>query len=100
LNVGTSTITVVIYLYCYFNILCILSISGNKFIQKWKNIKDTYTKSEKKKLKSGQAAEIGKRYVYARQLLFLQTAGATTQKQCSLGGEQEELSESEQTTPQ
>jgi len=30
----------------------------------------------------------------------LQTAGATTQTQCSLGGEQEELSESEQTTLQ
>jgi len=30
----------------------------------------------------------------------LQTAGTTTQTQCSLGGEQEELSESEQTKPQ
>lgn len=38
--------------------------------------------------------------MYAQQLSFLQTAGATTETQSSLGGEQEELSESEQITPQ
>lgn len=79
-----------------FYYLYIFYILGNKFIQKWKNIKDNYTKSVKKKSKSGQAAEVGKRYIYARQLSFLQTAGATTETQSSLDGELEEPSESEQ----
>jgi len=64
-----------------------LVISGTKFIQKWKNIKDHYTKSEKKKCKSGQAANTGRRYIYAQQLSFLQTAGATTNTQSSLDHE-------------
>lgn len=59
-------------------------------VKKWKNIKDNYLKSLKKKTKSGQAADSGRRYIYARQLTFLQTAGATIETQSSLEGNEEE----------
>ena len=44
----------------------------------------------KKKIKSGQAAYSGRRYIYARQLSFLQQAGSTTDTQSSLGADDEE----------
>ncbi|CAH1170940.1 unnamed protein product [Phaedon cochleariae] len=62
----------------------------NKFIKKWRNIKDTYTKSLKKKTKSGQAADKTKKYIYARQLSFLGSSGATTETQSSLEGTNED----------
>lgn len=49
-----------------------------------------------KKSKSGQAADSGRRYIYARQLSFLQTAGATTETHSSLNDEQEDLDQSQQ----
>ena len=72
--------------------------SGNNLIKKWRNIKDNYNRSLKKKTKSGQAADSGRRYIFARQLSFLQTAGATTETQSSLGGndEEEHLQKSEE----
>ena len=72
--------------------------SGNNLIKKWRNIKDNYNRSLKKKTKSGQAADSGRRYIYARQLSFLQTAGATTETRSSLGGndEEEHLQKSEE----
>lgn len=63
---------------------------GNSLVKKWKNIKDNFNKSLKKKARSGQAADSKRRYIYARQLSFLQTAGATTQTQSSIGGDDEE----------
>ncbi|CAG9814632.1 unnamed protein product [Phaedon cochleariae] len=62
---------------------------GTKLIKKWRNIKNNYVKSLKK-TKSGQAAQSGKRYIYARQLSFLQTAGARTETQSSFGNDDEE----------
>ncbi|CAL1299095.1 unnamed protein product [Larinioides sclopetarius] len=56
----------------------------NKLAKRWKNIKDTYTRSLRKKNKSGQAAESRSRYIYAAQLSFLETAGARTETQSSL----------------
>lgn len=58
-------------------------------MNKWKNIKDNYRKSVKKKSKSEQAAESGKSYIYARQLSFLKTAGATIETHSSLDNEDE-----------
>lgn len=71
-----------------------LNISGTKYLNKWKNIKDNYNKSVKKKPKSGQAANSGRSYIYARQLSFLQTAGATAETQSSL--DNDELKDQEQ----
>lgn len=51
-------------------------------------------------MKSGQATIFSKRYIYARQLSFLQTAGIKTETQSTFGGKQEELNKSEQITPQ
>lgn len=47
-------------------------------------------KSLKKKKKSGQAADSGRRYIYSKQLSFLQTAGATVKTQNSLSDEEEQ----------
>ncbi|XP_021929936.1 uncharacterized protein LOC110834764 [Zootermopsis nevadensis] len=44
---------------------------GSKFMKRWKGIKDTFTKREKKQTKSGQGANSARRYIYARQLSFL-----------------------------
>ncbi|KAG8279141.1 hypothetical protein J6590_003948 [Homalodisca vitripennis] len=41
-------------------------------MKRWKNIIDNYKKTERKKDKSGQGALSGRRYLYARQLSFLQ----------------------------
>ncbi|KAG8247557.1 hypothetical protein J6590_057848 [Homalodisca vitripennis] len=41
-------------------------------MKRWKNIIDNYKKTEIKKDKSGQGALSGRRYLYARQLSFLQ----------------------------
>lgn len=60
-------------------------------MKKWKNLKDNFMKSLKKKIKSGQAAESGKRYIYARQLSFLQQAGATIETQSSIAEANEDL---------
>ncbi|CAL1678899.1 unnamed protein product [Lasius platythorax] len=65
----------------------------NKLIKKWRNIKDNYLKSTKRNAKSGAAADTGRWYIYARQLSFLQHAGATTDTQSSLGAEDEEQSQ-------
>ena len=77
--------------------------SGNTLIKKWQNIKDNFLKSLRKKTKSGQAADSGRRYIYAQQLSFLQQAGATTDTQSSLGVDDEqdnrELSEERNPTP-
>ncbi|KAG5865558.1 hypothetical protein JTB14_000696 [Gonioctena quinquepunctata] len=59
-----------------------------KLIKKWRNIKDSYSKSLKKKTKSGQAADNTKIYIYARQLSFLGSSGATTETQSSSTGTQ------------
>ena len=74
--------------------------SGNTLIKKWRNINDNFLKSLKKK-KSGQAAYSGRRYIYARQLPFIQQAGATTDTQSSLGveDEQENRKPSEESNP-
>lgn len=40
-------------------------------MKRWKGIKDTFTKREKKQTKSGQGANSARRYIYARQLSFL-----------------------------
>lgn len=61
-----------------------MCFSGDKLIKKWRNIKDNYCKSEEKRSKYGQSANFGRRYIYARQLSFLQSAGATTENQNSL----------------
>lgn len=71
-----------------------LNILGTKYLNKWKNIKDNYNKSVKKKSKSGQAADSGRSYIYARQLSFLQTASATVETQSSL--DNDELEDQEQ----
>lgn len=64
---------------------------GEKVIKKQRNIKDNYTKNQKKnKTKSGQGANIGRRYIYDRQLSFLLTAGATTNTQSSIDGNDEQ----------
>ncbi|XP_078048306.1 uncharacterized protein LOC144475855 isoform X1 [Augochlora pura] len=55
----------------------------NKLIKKWRNVKDNFLKSVKKRTRSGHTAERGRRYIYARQLTFLQQAGIAI-KQCSL----------------
>lgn len=52
-------------------------------------------KSMKRKTKSGQAADSGRKYIYARQLSFLQQAGATTETQSSLSVEEAEESQEE-----
>lgn len=52
-------------------------------------------KSMKRKTKSGQAADSGRKYIYARQLSFLQQAGATTETQLSLSVEEAEESQEE-----
>ncbi|XP_050064634.1 uncharacterized protein LOC126553526 [Aphis gossypii] len=63
-------------------------------IKKWRNVKDNFKKSLNK-TKSGQAAGSGRKYIYARQLSFLQTAGATTETQSSFGNDEieEELTQ-------
>ena len=66
-------------------------------MKKWKNIKDCYYKHIKKKTKSGQAAESGRKYIYAQQLSFLQQAAATTETQSSLQEEQDENMPAEST---
>jgi len=73
-------------------------------VNKWKNIKDNYSKSVKKKSKSGQAAESGRSYIYARQLSFLKTAGATIETHSSLDNvdeleDLEQLVENNKTQP-
>jgi len=75
--------------------------SGNTLIKKWRNIKDNFLKSLRKKTKSGQAADSGRRYIYAQQLSFLQQAGATTDTQSSLGvdDEQDNREPSEESNP-
>lgn len=55
-------------------------------MKKWKNLKDNFMKNMKKQSKSGQAAESGRRYIYARQLSFLKQAGATIETQSSIEG--------------
>nr|CAI5822797.1 unnamed protein product [Callosobruchus analis] len=62
---------------------------SNKFIRKWRNIKDSYLKNLKKKTKSGQAANFGRTYIYAKQLSFLQQAATTSETQSSLLEEQQ-----------
>ncbi|VVC35405.1 Hypothetical protein CINCED_3A018508 [Cinara cedri] len=57
---------------------------SNKLMLKWKKIKDHYTKSEKKKIKSGQAAISGRGYIYSQQLSLLQTTDATRDPQSSI----------------
>ncbi|XP_060858140.1 uncharacterized protein LOC132935564 [Metopolophium dirhodum] len=62
-----------------------------KLIKKWRNIKDNYTKSKKKnKTTSGQGSNLGRRYIYDRQLSFLLTAGAITNTQGSFDGNDEQ----------
>ncbi|KAF0707593.1 MADF domain-containing protein [Aphis craccivora] len=58
---------------------------------------DNFKKSLNK-TKSGQAAGSGRKYIYARQLSFLQTAGATTETQSSFGNDEieEELTQPEE----
>ena len=75
--------------------------AGNTLIKKWRNIKDNFLKSLRKKTKSGQAADSGRRYIYAQQLSFLQQAGATTDTQSSLGvdDEQDNREPSEESNP-
>ncbi|XP_076656101.1 uncharacterized protein LOC143360834 [Halictus rubicundus] len=59
-------------------------------IKKWRNIKDNFLKSIKKKTKSGQAADRGRQYIYGRQLSFLRQDGTTTNTQSSLEDQEEE----------
>lgn len=59
-------------------------------IKKWRNIKDNYVKSLKKQTKSGQGLDLGRPYIYTRQLQFLQYTGATAESQSSCGKEQAE----------
>lgn len=58
--------------------ISVSSFLGNRLITKWRNIKDTYVRSIKKKTRLGQAPDKGRRYIYARQLSFLHQAGAET----------------------
>ncbi|XP_015600889.1 uncharacterized protein LOC107270406 isoform X2 [Cephus cinctus] len=56
-------------------------MSKPKSMTKWKNLKDNYGKSIRKRTKSGEATVSGRQYIYAKQLSFLQhsTDLATTQ---------------------
>jgi hypothetical protein len=54
--------------------------SGTSCIKKWRNVKDNFKKSLNK-TKSGHAVGSRRKYIYARQLSFLQTAGAATETQ-------------------
>lgn len=78
------------------NLLIFISIihiliffSGNKLIKKWRNIRDSYSRNTKRSTKSGQAADVNKKYIYARQLSFLGYSGASTETQSSLAQEDE-----------
>lgn len=53
-------------------ILLSLSVSGKMLIKKWKNVRDQYVKSVKRrKGKSGSAAKTTKNYIFHEQLSFL-----------------------------
>lgn len=52
---------------------------------RWKNIRDTYSKSVKKKTASGQSASKQRVYLYARQLSFLQMSTGVTETQSTIG---------------
>jgi hypothetical protein len=75
-----------------------ISVLGNKLVSKWRNIKDNFTRSLRKK-KSGQGADSGRQYVYARQLSFLlsTTAPATTQSSIEEEGQLEVSDETPET---
>ena len=60
------------------------SVLGNKLISKWRNIRDNFTRSLRKKTKSGQGADSGRQYVYARQLSFLLATSAPAATQSSI----------------
>ncbi|KAK4884491.1 hypothetical protein RN001_000762 [Aquatica leii] len=75
-----------------------LNTESNTLTKKWKNLIDNFMKSVKKKTKSGQAADSGRRYIYARQLSFLQQAGATTDTQSSVADDDAEETRREEAT--
>lgn len=62
--------------------------SGGKLIKKWKNFRDSYFRSVKKRTVSGQAAQ-NRAYVYSRQLEFLATTGSPSPTVTSLDEESE-----------
>lgn len=57
---------------------------GERLIKKWRNIKDNFTKSEKKQTKLGLSTHFGRRYIYSPHLSFLQMTDATTGTQTNL----------------
>ena len=57
-------------------------------MKKWKNLKHNYAKNVKKQLKSGCAAK-GRKYIYAQQLTFLNSAQSSVTTENSITEENE-----------
>lgn len=59
----------------------------NALVRKWRNIKDTYLKTLKKR-KSGPGCKKGRQYLYAKELSFLRQTCLITKTKSSLNSEQ------------